>query len=145
MAFNRTKDSLNSILKPQLVEVILHMQDQTTESLNKLTNEIQKINETFSNLEADIRVTKNVNTLLTKQLIETERQCWANAQFSHRECLEIVGIPESVKNEDLESKVCEIVDKIGVTITKTDLEACHRLKGNKTIIKFSRRKMCHAV
>ena len=96
MAFNHTKDSLNSMLKPQLVELILHMQDQTTESLNKLTNEIQKINETFSNLEADIRVTKNVNTLLTKQLIETERQCWANAQFSHRECLEIVGIPESV-------------------------------------------------
>ena len=145
MAFNHTEESLKSMLKPQLIELVLHLQKHTTETINKLTNEIKKINETFSKLEADINITKNVNTKLTEQLVETERQCWANAQYSRRECLEIVGIPSTVENDDLEEKVCEIFQKIGVSVTEADMEACHRLKGNKTIVKFSRRKLCHEV
>ena len=41
----------------------------------------------------------------------------------------------------LESKVCEIFDKIGVTLTENDIEACYRLKGAKTIIKFYKCKI----
>ena len=145
MAFNHTEESLKNMLKPQLIELVLHLQKHTTETINKLTDEIHKINETFSKLEADINITKNVNTVLSEQLIETERQCWVNAQYLRKECVEIVGILSTVKNEELENKVCEIFDKVGVTVTENDLEACHRLKGSKTIVKFSKRKLCHAV
>ena len=135
-----------------MVELFLHLQSYTTETINKLTGEIQKINReiqkingTFSKYEADIAITKNAHTLLSKQLIETERQCWANTQYSHRECIEIVGIPSSVEKENLESKVCEIFDKIGVTVTENDIDACHRLRGDKTIVKFCKCKICQNV
>ena len=99
MAFNQTEESLNNLKKNQLVELILHLQRYTTETINKLAREIQKmngeiqkINETFSKYEANIAITKNENTFLSNQLNETERQCWTNAQYSRKECVEIVGI-----------------------------------------------------
>ena len=89
MAFNQTEESLNNLKKNQLVELILHLQRYTTETINKLAREIQKmngeiqkINETFSKYEANIAITKNANPFLSNQLNETERQCWTNAQHS---------------------------------------------------------------
>ena len=43
--------------------------------------------------------------------------------------------------ENLKSKVCDFFYKIGVTVTENDIEACHRLKGDKTIAKFCKHKM----
>ena len=34
-----------------------------------------------------------------------EKQCWANTQYSRRECLDMVGIPHDVSGEVLEEKV----------------------------------------
>ena len=152
MTFNYTKESLNNIKKNQLVELVLHLQSYTTKTINKLTGaiqkingEIQKINENFSKYEADITITKNVNMLLSNQLNETGKQCWANAQYSCRECIEIVGIPSTADKENLKSKVCEFFYKIEVTVTENDIEACHRLNGDKTIAKFCKHKMCQNV
>ena len=38
-----------------------------------------------------------------------ERQCWANAQYCRKECLELVGIPQSVKDNDLEKVATKIL------------------------------------
>ena len=56
-----------------------------------------------------------------------------------------MGIPLSVEKENLENKVCEIFDKIGVTMTENDIDAWHRLRGDKTIVKFCKRKICQNV
>ena len=145
MVFNHTEESLKNMKKEQLVELVLHLQTKTTEAINNLTEEVKKINQNFTRLESDVAVTKNTNSLLMKQLVETERQCWANAQYSRRECIEVVGIPTTVDNNNLEEKVCEIFQKIGVNVSESDIEACHRIKNNKTIVKFCKRKMCHDV
>ena len=58
-------------------------------------------------------------------IVDMERQCWANAQYSRRECLEVVGIHRDVSNEDLESKVLEVFNKVGCEIPSRDIEACH--------------------
>ena len=50
-------------------------------------------------VEAHVAIVKNVNEKLVNQLIETELQCWANAQYSRRECLEVVWIPASIPND----------------------------------------------
>ena len=53
----------------QLVELFLHLQSYTTtETISKVTGEIQKINQTFSKYETDIAIIKNANTLLSNQL-----------------------------------------------------------------------------
>ena len=76
-----------------------------------------------------------------------ERQCWANAQYSRRECLDAVGIPSEVKDETLEENVVGIFDKLGCNINSDRIEACHRVsKNNNTVIvKFTRRKDCQKV
>ena len=80
---------------------------------------------------------KNVNQKLLNQLIETEQQCLANAQYSRRECLEVVGIPTSVPNDSLEANISKVFDKLGVHVKGKDIQAFHRLKDNdRVIIKF---------
>ena len=58
----------------------------------------------------------------------------------------MVDIPQSVKDDDPEKVVTKIVNKVGISITKRDMQAVHRI-GNKgrTIIKFSNRNDCEAL
>ena len=94
-------------------------------------------------MEADIAVVKTVNDRLVERIIKTERQCWENAQYSRRDTLEIVGIPNSVGNSVLEETVRDVFKKIGVEIDERDVQACHRLKEKeRTIVKFVNRKDC---
>ena len=62
-------------------------------------------NKNFVKLESAINILKKINTPLNKRVLNMERQCWKTAHYSKRECLEVVGIPCDVSNEDLESKV----------------------------------------
>ena len=52
-------------------------------------DEIRKLNDNFSKLETNVQIAKNINNLLSQRVVGLERQCWANAQYSGRECLEI--------------------------------------------------------
>ena len=111
---------------------------------NDAPEEIRKFNKNFVKLKSKINIVKNVNTLLKKRVIDMERQCWANVQYSRRECLEVAGIPRDVSNENLESKVLEVFSKVGCEILSSDIEACHRLTNNdRVIVKFLRRKDCY--
>ena len=72
-----------------------------------------------------------------------ERQCWANNQYSRRECLEISGFPESIENKDLENLTLQIFEKIDISVDPENVEDCHWVKtqrSKKVIIKLSRRK-----
>ena len=68
-----------------------------------------------------------------------------NDQYSRRECVEIVGIPSSVHQNQLEDSVCKIFEKLNCNLVKGNLEDCHRLKGDRVIVKFSKRKDCKQV
>ena len=88
-------------------------------------------------------VSKNVNSKLHERVVALERQCWGNSQYSRRECLEIIGISDSISNDDLEETIIKIFDKLDVAINPSNIEDCHWLKSNgpkKVIIKFARRK-----
>ena len=69
-----------------------------------------------------------------------ERQCWANNQYSRRECLEISGIPENIENKDLENLTLQIFEKIDVSVDPENVEDSHWVKTQKVIIKLSRWK-----
>ena len=98
----------------------------------------------FSKLQSKLAVTKQVNTELTKKIVTLERQCWANAQYSRKECLEVVGIPRQVDDNQLETKVLSIFEKVGCTIDPGFIDDSHRLgKNNDRVI--SRRKDCKQV
>ena len=139
---SHTEESLDKLLKKDLINLVLKLQEKVSTVNEEVLDEVRKINKNFERLESDLSVTKNANCLLQKQIVKLERECWANAQYSRRECLEVVGIPSSVSHDCLEDKVLDIFDQVGCRIKKENIEACHRLNKNsdRTIIKFSKRK-----
>ena len=54
--------------------------------IKELTSEIRDLVTQMKKVDADVAIVKNVNEKLVNQLIETERQCRGNAQYSRREC-----------------------------------------------------------
>ena len=101
---NYTEDGLDKLLKKDLVSIILSQQRKIDQDNIGWLDEIRKLNDNFSKLEVDVKIAKNINSLLSQRVVDLERQCWANAQYSTRECLEIVGIPRSVDDNSLEEK-----------------------------------------
>ena len=106
-----------------------------------------KFNNNFAKLEAELVVNKHVNSEFCKRIVTMGCQCWANAQYSRRECLEVAGIPQQVDDKNLVKKVLSIFQKIGCTIDLTFIDDCHRLGKNndKVIVKFTRRKDCKQI
>ena len=131
MASNYTEESLKSYNKQQLIKLFWKCNNNLMKLLSKLTNEIKLLKENYKKLESDISVFKTVSSLLTDQMNNVERQCWANAQYSRREFLEVVGIPSLVNIKDLEGKLSIVFNIIGVTVKPDDVEVCHRLYNDK--------------
>ena len=141
-----TAEDLNNYTKKQLIDMFLE-KESMSKSISDLTFEIQKLTGAVTRLDPEVSILRRVNDELKKQLISTERQCWANAQYSRRECIEVAGIPSSVSDDNLENKVLKIFDKLGVPINPNNIEACHRIKkdSERTIVKFNKRKDCQQV
>ena len=87
-----TEETLQPLNKTQIIKLFLKTQEQTNNTINTLTEEIKEIHRSFKKLESKIVVVKKVNDALVKQLSSVERQCWKNAQYYRRECVEVVGI-----------------------------------------------------
>ena len=49
--------------------------------IKELTSEIRDLITERKKVEVDVAIVKNVNQKLVNQLIDTERQCWDNAQY----------------------------------------------------------------
>ena len=130
-----TKEVLDKILKIELIPIVLSLQNKITEDNNAMLQEMRKFNDNFAKLEAELVVNKRVNSELCKRIVTMERQCWVNAQYPRRECLEVAGIPRQVDEKNLEKKVLSIFQKIGWTIDPTFIDDCHRLgKNNDRVI-----------
>ena len=89
-------------------------------------------------------VAKNVNNIL---MVSVERQCWKNAQYSRRDSIEVVGLPSSIVDDQLENRVCRVLQHMGANITDEKIESCHWRNKNtdRSIVKLLRRKDCDQV
>ena len=142
-----TEENLDKLLKKDLIAIALAMQSKISANNAEVLEQIRKLNSKFDILQSDLLVTKKVNSELSSRLVNIEHQCWANAQYSIRECLEVVGIPKEVEQKDLEGKVLSILEKVGCKVDSDNIEDWHRLsrKRDNVILKFSRRKDCQHV
>ena len=105
-------------------------------------SEIRDLVTQIKNVEAVVAIIfKNVNEKLVNLLIETEQQCWINAQYSRRECLEVAGIPTFILDDILQANVSKFFGKLEAHIEGKENQACHSLKDNdRAIVKSSNRK-----
>ena len=75
--------------KNVLPGMVLDYKERFDSTLSAITDELKELKIDFCKLESDLAITRNVNDKLLKQFILVERKCWANEQYSCRECLEI--------------------------------------------------------
>ena len=141
---DHTKASLMKLNKEDLVCLLLDCRGKFNSILDDLKNNFDELKTKFTKLEADVNISRNVNSKLSDRLINVERKCFANEQYSRRECLEISGTPPSIKDNELETKVLSIQEEIDAPVDPGLVEDCHHLpsKGNpkKVILKLNRRK-----
>ena len=111
----QSEASLIKLNKKDLVRITLEYQgkfssilDDLKKDISNLKSDLSGLKSDFSKLDADIKVSRNVNSKLSEKLVTMERRCCANEQYSRKEYLEISGIPASIADNDLESKVLEI-------------------------------------
>ena len=123
-----SEEALRKLNKDDLIGIALSLQSKMESSNAKVLEELKLLNNRFYKLEADVAIARNANSLLLSRLVDTERQCWANVQYSRRETLEIVALPKSLTNDEAETKVWQIFRSLDCNINKEDLDACHWLK-----------------
>lgn len=77
-------------------------------------------------------------------MVSVKRQCQKNAQYSLRECAEVVGIPSSIIVDQLKNTIRRVLQYIGANITDKKIQSCHWLNINteSIIVKFLKRKDC---
>ena len=132
-----SKAQLSKLNKEDIVTYALGLQDKLINRISALETSFE---ESIEKISSELVIAKHVNTKLQEKIVTLEKKAWENEQYSRRECLEITGIPETVQNECLEDKVCEILKTIDIDIDSRQIEACHRIKNNRTILKLSHRK-----
>ena len=157
------KSQLDGVLKKDLVAILSASSNQ---DLTSPTNVLEVLDQKLKIMEKNIidnLITENkklsdkledleyVNDKLASRVATLERNHWQNAQYQRRNNIEIVGIPTSVEDNNLEETVCSIFKAIDVIVKPEEVEACHRLpysrkedKSNpkRSIIKLVNRKKC---
>ena len=78
-----------------------------------------------------IRLQKR-GSFLDKKVISIESRHNILEQYGRRNNLEITRIPDSVPQKDLENKVVDILNTIGVNVSNDDFEDCHRIGNLET-------------
>ena len=74
MAGVYTEETPNALNKSQLIDLFLKSKGKTDNTKNSLVEEISELNKTFRQMESDIAIVKNVNNVLSKQVLSAERE-----------------------------------------------------------------------
>ena len=94
-------------------------------ALASTNNDIGNLIKDLKKIEADLAITRNLNSEIRERVVSLEGQCWSNSQYSRSECLEISGFPESLRNEDLEGTVLKVFEELDVVVDPKNVEDCH--------------------
>ena len=85
MATTHTEAALIKLSKSELVQLVLQAEASLASQITNPTTEVKDVLRYFKKLEADLAVTKNVNSKLMERVLQPKRQYWVNAQYSRRE------------------------------------------------------------
>ena len=136
--------SLMKLTRDTLANIALDYQHKIDNFLGSINTELLELTTKFSKMESDLAISGNLNVKFVECLLVTERKCWANEQYSRKDCLEIWDIPGSVSDNALEDKIQGLLHVIDVEVDTENTDSCHRLKGKgskaRVILKLSKRK-----
>ena len=93
-------------------------------NMGSINAELLELKTKFTKMEFDITISRNVNIMLVESLVVTGRKCWANEQYSRRECLEISGVPEPVGFNAFEDKIQGALRGTDAEFDTENIESC---------------------
>ena len=136
--------ALKKLSKDEIINLALDYQSKFDSTLAGISNELSGLKNDFEKLGSDLSVGKQVNLVLRERITSLERQCWGNGQYSRRECLELIGNPETSDNNTLESNVLKIFEKMEVNVDPSNVEDCHWISSKnglkRVTLKVSKQK-----
>ena len=137
----RTRSQLENLSKEELIEELISV-DDISSKLSHLSNRLNNFLRRLEVVSSDLAIKRNCNRLLTKIVIQLERNAVTNAQCHRRESVEVIPVPPSISDEELEMNICKALSLTGHEVKPDDLQACHRLSKKKSVIvKFKCRKL----
>ena len=117
---------------------------------NKYEKDINELKSSLEDLKSQNTTLKNKIKDKDNIIVDLEKAVAEHQQYTRRNNIEIVGIPETVTQESLEEKVIQLAGALNVPLKSSDIEACHRLFKSKksknpqqpkvTIVRFVNRK-----
>ena len=142
MAASLKGKSLNSLKKDELIIYIAEQEQRNNELLENMAGELTSLKNEVTLLR-DISVIQND---FNSRLVDVERRLSLQEQYSRRECVDVVNIPEEIEDDDLESTVIEVFKTAGVHVQPRDFHAIHRKKNKSIVIaKFVNRRDAIAI
>ena len=117
---------VNDIITKELNETGMSIKDSIIDALKEENSRLQQNVQSLGNKLSDVEIAEN-----------------KLGQYTRRNNIEIQGIPLSVQDNLLEYKNSDIFSQLNITISKSDIEDCHRLsKANpkNTIVRFVNQK-----
>ena len=124
------------------------LQELDKETIIEYTLKISNFNQTLSDMDERIKelesynsVTSNSNTLLTthvdkleKKIIALEKGVISNNQYARNRQLELHRVPTTIPEKNLKKVVCSMLSLTGQNVQVCDLDKCHRLKNEESVI-----------
>ena len=118
---------IDKMIKPESMEEARHHR-QKEEGHERLIKEIKQDVKEIKDEPNEMRnriVSSSVRDDSESRAVRIERRLAEQEQYTKRECVDIVGLPENLKRKDLEATV---------PMEKRDVHAIHRLYNNKVVI-----------
>lgn len=138
MSSQLTETSIKSIKKDDLAKICWSY----VKKMDDMSAEISALRAEIADLKNSAVSSPSVNagSNIEERLEKVERSSYHQQQYSRRECIEIVNVPVSVPQKDLEAKVIDIFSVAGVEVYPRDFHAVHRVRGETVIAKLVNRK-----
>ena len=112
--------------------LIARLESKLLSRFDNLSTEFLNLKDIIiKNLQIENECLRNIVSYLNKRIISLESNHNMLEQYGRRNNIEITGIPDTVQDIELENKVIEIFDAIGVEANSADFKDCHRVGKSK--------------
>ena len=111
----------------QVLEAVNGIKNSLNSRFDALHNEFLNLKDVVIQRPQDdnIRLKERI-AVLEKRVENAETHSYLLEQYGRHNNVEIEGISDTISDENLESKVIDIVTEIDVNVESKDIEACHR-------------------
>ena len=135
-----TRKKISNMSKNELAaELEEHRANETKfhsaiSELQELKKEVSELKESLNKLKLSKETNYNPQTNLKERLTEIERRMSEQEQYSRREYIELVGLPNNINEEELENAVIKTFQVAGINIGRRNFHAVHRLADQRVVI-----------